>query len=65
MNKKCKLPITFLLWDRLITSDNNLRQFYTIFLYQWTILPEDSSFFFSGALVREARLRSTMGKKMW
>lgn len=47
MNKKCKLPITFLLWDRLITSDNNLRQFYTIFLYHWTILPEDSSFFFT------------------
>ena len=47
MNKKCKLPITFFLWDRLITSDNNLRQFYTIFLYHWTILPEDSSFFFT------------------
>ena len=47
MNKKCKLPITFFLWDRLITSDNNLRQFYTIFLYHWMILPEDSSFFFT------------------
>ena len=47
MNKKRKLPITFFLWDRLITSDNNLRQFYTIFLYHWMILPEDSSFFFT------------------
>lgn len=47
MNKKCKLLITFFLWDRLITSDNNLRQFYTIFLYHWMILPEASSFFFT------------------